>query len=62
MAQLLLFEERYSEGLQSLELAAQLDPWWSVGQAKLEGVGKFLQNISRLVAGKVLEIPQPCLL
>ena len=41
MVQLLLFEEQYSEGLQSQELAALLDPWWTLGQSKLEGICKI---------------------
>ena len=49
----MFFEEQYSEALQSLELACQLDPGWTLGQNKLEGAHKLLQSITKLVAGKV---------
>lgn len=48
-----MFQEYYDEALKALQRACQLDPNCEPGKLKIDRTQKFIQNISKLVAGKV---------
>ena len=49
---MLVYEEKYNDGLYHLEQSRILEPGWPTPHQKLTSLKRFLQNFSRLVGTK----------